>query len=179
MDNEVWKDIKNYEGLYQISNKGNVRSVNRVYFQKSSHNTYMYKKYKGKMLAKTDNGNGYLIVHLLKNGKRKPCYVHRLVAEHFILNPNNYNEVNHKDFNKKNNNINNLEWVSRKINVNYSIKNMQTEKTKCKASSTGEKYITKKNNYWRLNIQRKELKIDKLYKTYDEALQAKEMMLSV
>lgn len=137
------------------------------------------KKYKGKILTPTDNGNGYLIISLLKNNIRKSYYLHRLVAEHFLSNPNKYEKVNHKDFDKKNNNIDNLEWVTQKENVNYSIKNMCKEKTKYKITSTGEKYITRKGNYWRLNIQRKCLKVDKLYKTFDEALQAKKVILGV
>ena len=175
---EIWKNINGYEDLYQVSNLGNIRSVDRTYCQKSSHKTMMCKRYKGKTITPTDNGNGYLIVSLRRiNEKKKNFYVHRLVAEHFLQNPSNLKEINHKDYNKKNNNVENLEWVTRKENVVYSIKHMEKQRTKSKQTSTGEKYITIKNGLWRLNIQRKSLRIDKLYKSFEEAVKAKEAIL--
>ena len=99
---EIYKDIKNYEGLYKISNMGNVLSLKT-----------------NKLLKINKITNGYCAVQLCKNGKRKLFLVHRLVAEHFISNPNNYNEVNHKDENKHNNTAKNLEWCTRKYNMNY------------------------------------------------------------
>ena len=95
---EIWKDIKGYEGLYQVSNFGNVKSLER---RVNSCNGGRNKK--EKYIISTDNGNGYKKVGLSKNHKRKNYYVHRLVAEAFIENLNNYKEVNHKDNNKDNN----------------------------------------------------------------------------
>ena len=72
-----------------------------------------------KLLKANMIANGYFAVQLCKNGKRKSFLVHRIVAEHFINNPNNLPEINHKDENKANNTVNNLEWCTRKYNMNY------------------------------------------------------------
>ena len=104
---EIWKDIKGYENKYQISNLGRVKSLN-----------YLRTK-KEKILKSHFDKDGYLILNLCKNGKIKNVRVHRLVAEAFLSNPRNYNVINHKDENKQNNNINNLEWCSMKYNNYY------------------------------------------------------------
>lgn len=102
--NEVWKDCKGYEGLYQVSNYGRVWNVK----------TQRY-------LGGTVNNHGYKIITVTaKNGKRKKESVHRLVALAFIDNPENLPFVNHKDENKTNNNVENLEWCSAEYNINYS-----------------------------------------------------------
>ena len=107
---EVWKDIEGYEGLYQVSNTGQVRSLNYLHTGEV------------KPLKQGTDGNGYKRVSLYKDGKSKTCRVHRLVAMAFILNPNNYKEVNHKDENPSNNNVNNLEWCTNEYNVNYGTR---------------------------------------------------------
>ena len=91
---EVWKDIKDYEGLYQISNLGRVKSLNRI--------DSLGRNVPEKIKAIVDNGNGYKVVNLKRNGKQKLCTVHRLVAEAFIPNPDNLPCINHKDENKTN-----------------------------------------------------------------------------
>lgn len=101
--NEIWKPILGYENLYNISNLGNVFSI------QSKRN-----------IKPTKNSKGYLIVGLCKNKKRKSCLVHRLVAEAFIDNPNKFPEINHKDENPLNNTITNLEWCTHKYNMNYN-----------------------------------------------------------
>lgn len=107
---EEWKDIKGYEGLYRISNIGKVLSLN-------------YRNYHwAKELVPKKNNNGYLWVELRKDGKSKPFLIHRLVAEAFIENPNNYPLVNHKDENPLNCEASNLEWCTQKYNVLYSMK---------------------------------------------------------
>lgn len=105
--NEIWKDIEGYEGLYQVSNLGRVKS-------------------KRKMLKPIEGE--YKKVGLSKNGIQQTYYVHRLVAKTFISNPDNYTHVNHKDENKHNNLINNLEWCTNKYNINYG--NAQDKKAK-------------------------------------------------
>lgn len=107
---EIWKDIKEYEGLYQISNLGNLKSLKR-----------MMKNRKCKEIIKKPSvlPKGYLQICLCKNGKLKYISIHRLVAQTFIPNPNNYPCVNHKDCNPKNNAVSNLEWVTYKMNNNY------------------------------------------------------------
>jgi hypothetical protein len=104
----MWKDINNYEGLYLISDKGQVKSL--------KSNKILKPFYSGKGY---NVGQGYATVALWKDGKRKMRRIHRLVAEHFIPNPNNYKEVNHKDEDKTNNCAENLEWCTRQYNVNY------------------------------------------------------------
>ena len=103
---EEWKDIKGYEGLYQISNKGRVKSL--------------YNKSK---ILRPGKRKGYFFVWLYKNKKRKQYSIHRLVAEHFLLNPDNLPVVNHKDENKLNNNVENLEWCTVEYNNNYGTAN--------------------------------------------------------
>ena len=109
---EIWKDIKEYEGLYQVSNLGRIK---RIRFINNKAN-----KNKEKIINQTDNGNGYKIVGLCKNGKRKNYYVHRLVADAFIINQNNYKEINHIDNDRSNNKVKNLEWCNRNYNIKYS-----------------------------------------------------------
>ena len=119
---ETWRDIEGYEGLYQISNKGRVKSTERI---KWSGNVY-YKAPERILKACKRVSNGYLFVNLYKDGKRKPCTIHRLVAEAFLPNPDNLPQVNHKDENKENNCISNLEWCSPKYNCNYGTKNQRS-----------------------------------------------------
>lgn len=106
MENEIWKDIKGYEGLYKISNYGRI-----------------YSYYSKKLLKTTLCNGGYLRGHLYKNTKVKAFLVHRLVAKAFIPNPENKPEVNHIDGNKKNNNVENLEWVTSKENMEHAVIN--------------------------------------------------------
>lgn len=100
---EIWKDIKGYEGKYQVSNKGNVRNNTKVLHLNT--NTY-----------------GYKHISLCKCGVSKTCPVHTLVAQAFICNPLNATQINHKDGNKENNNVDNLEWVSQQENNIHAIK---------------------------------------------------------
>ena len=114
---EIWKDIKNYEGIYQINNFGKIKSA-----YKKGNNC------NNKILKASYTYNGYERIGLSKNNKTKKYLVHRLVAETFIPNPNNYEQVNHKDENKQNNNINNLEWCTRSYNINYGNRNNNLNK---------------------------------------------------
>lgn len=114
-EGEIWKDVVDYEGLYKVSNKGNVYSVGRVSSQG--------KKCGGLTLKPRSFRNGYLHVNLYKNGKMKSKSIHRLVAEVFIPNPNNFPEVNHLDENKTNNYVEDLEWCTREYNMNFGERN--------------------------------------------------------
>ncbi len=107
---EIWKDIQGYEGLYQVSNLGNVRSLN---WRKTSTVRNLYLK---------PHNRGYLQVELAKNGKTRMFTVHRLVALHFVDGYHKDYVVNHKDENKTNNRSDNLEWVSFNGNVVFSVK---------------------------------------------------------
>lgn len=114
---EEWRDIKGYEGLYQISSKGQVKSLARPC---KGFGDY-YAKERIKKISR--DGVGYCRVALSKNGKKKHILVHRLVAKAFIPNPDNLPEVNHKDENKENNYVDNLEWCTPKYNSNYGNRN--------------------------------------------------------
>ena len=103
--NEVWKDIEGYEGMYQVSNLGNVKSLSR----KNTKGQILSEK----LLAFGVVANDYLQVQLWKNKHPKMKLVHRLVAEAFIANPSNLPEVNHIDGDKSNNTVVNLEWTTR------------------------------------------------------------------
>lgn len=107
MQKEIWKDINNYKGLYQISNKGNVKS-------RSSWKN-------GGLLSPGNTRQGYKQVGLCRNGKVKRVYIHRLVAEAFIPNPNKLPDINHKDGNPSNNALHNLEWCTEKENTEHAI----------------------------------------------------------
>lgn len=111
MKQETWKDVKGYEGLYKISNTGLVLSL------------HYYKGNRQQILKGGSDKDGYLQVVLCKNGKHKVFKIHRLVASHFIDNPDNLPQINHKDENKQNNYADNLEWCTNKYNNNYGTKN--------------------------------------------------------
>ena len=112
---ETFVDIKGYDGRYKIGNKGTIIGLSR-----SKDNRYNNKQW---ILKQYENKNGYMYVTLQKDKKRKTIKVHRLVAEHFIENPNNYPCVNHIDSNRKNNDVSNLEWVTHKQNMEHAVKN--------------------------------------------------------
>ena len=109
-NNEIWKDIEGYDGLYQVSDKGRVKSV---------------KFGKEKILKPGRDKDGYLLVILSKNGERNTYRVHRLVAQAFLPNPNDLPQINHKDEVKTNNSVQNIEWCDQKYNHNYGTINQR------------------------------------------------------
>lgn len=124
---EVWKDVPKFEGLYKVSNRGDVFSIKR-----------------NKVLAKQNHNSGYLMVRLYKNKCGFSILIHRLVAKAFLPNPKKLPQVNHKDGNKKNNNVKNLEWVSCRDNTIHSCKGLRSKKYKKRIGLhvyKGEKYI--------------------------------------
>lgn len=135
---EVWKDIRGYENLYQSSTFGRARSLDN--YRKGRNGSLRFCK--GKILKPSTDKDGYLLVGLCKNGKQKTYKVHRLVAEAFIPNPNNLPQVNHKDENKQNNFVSNLEWCSAKYNSNYgtAIQRSSEKKINGKKSKTVLQY---------------------------------------
>ena len=111
---EEWRPIEGYEGLYEVSNTGQVRSLDKY----DSMNRFL----RGRILRLFTDGLGYLRAQLYSNSKRKSFLVHRLVAQAFIPNPDNLPQVNHRDENPSNDNVDNLEWCDGKYNVNYGTR---------------------------------------------------------
>ena len=171
MKNEEWRELPGYDGRYQVSNFGNFRSVET--------NRYIHglltKIKRIRNFSLIDNGNGYLYVSISNNGKRKNVYIHRAVAEAFIPKEEGKNVVNHRDFNKKNNCVENLEWCTQRQNVQCSSDKMKKSKSVCRDTNTGEKYITLKRGKYVLRIK------GEIYKTFSklsEAKQCKERILN-
>lgn len=109
---EVWRNIDGYDGLYQVSNKGRIRSFHRWRGETPDEN--------GRILRQSKTTTGYLKVELRKDGRKKTKKVHRLVAAAFIPNPDNLPMINHKDVNPLNNNVENLEWCDQNYNMRYA-----------------------------------------------------------
>lgn len=112
---EIWKDIQYYEGFYQVSNTGKVRSCDRTIVDSIGRKHF----YNGQVLTPMVVAGGYLEVNLSRGDERKPFHIHRLVAQAFLPNPKNLPCINHIDENKQNNAAQNLEWCSYKYNTNY------------------------------------------------------------
>jgi hypothetical protein len=115
---EIWKDIKNYEGLYQVSNLGRVRSLDRVV----KHGN-RFRNDKGKILSVSVTPEGYPQITLCRDNKKHHVKIHRIVALTFMDKIDETYVVNHKDGNKKNNCLDNLEWVSYSRNVKHALEN--------------------------------------------------------
>jgi len=122
---EQWKPIKGYEGLYEISNLGAVKSLPKEWV--SCNNNPI--KYKSKILKPTSKENSYAKIVLSKNKKQRTFYIHRLVADAFIENVNNLMCVDHIDGNKQNNKVTNLRWCTHRENSHYSFKKKNPNKS--------------------------------------------------
>jgi hypothetical protein len=154
---EEWKDIKEYEGLYQVSSYGKVRSLPKEWVIGKGG----IKKHDGMILKPGIQTMGYYYVNLYKNKKIKFIAVHRLVAKAFIQNDDNNLVVNHIDGNKINNNSNNLEWISQKANIEHALDNNLTNN---KGEKNGKSKLTEKEV---LEIRSLKLSYGKLAKLYN------------
>lgn len=126
MENEVWKDIPNYEGLYQVSNLGRIKSITHFVENKTTYGGIY--TVRGKIInPKVDKG--YYRCSLTKNKEKKMVAVHRMVAMAFIPNPENKPFINHINGNTKDNRMENLEWCTQKYNIQQSFKNGQQKPT--------------------------------------------------
>lgn len=131
---EEWREVLGYDTLYEVSNFGRVRT---------RRNGVLGYQNEYRMVEPRDNGKGYLAFNWKVGGRQKTAYVHRLVAEAFIPNPEKLEDVNHKDENKENNHVDNLEWVSHRYNCNYGNRNVKTAHKNSKpviCLETGVKY---------------------------------------
>jgi hypothetical protein len=147
------KPIPNYEGLYSATEDGNI-----------------YSHLQNKYLATCIDSNGYNIVSLYKNNEKKSYSIHRIVALTFISNPNNLNIIDHIDRNKTNNHRDNLRWITHSNN----IINTDTYKN----NKLGHKHIYKKENAFRVDIRRTDIKYYKYCKTIEEAIQTRDDFLN-
>lgn len=150
---EIWKDIKEYEGYYQVSNLGNIRSVDRIVKQSDGSIGH----YKGRVLKGEIDKRGYKRVRLSKNNKTKKFQIHRLVAIAFIPN-NDINKkfVNHIDENPSNNNVNNLEWVTGSENMRHGtiqqrLADLKKKKIICLNDNKKFNSINEAANYYKID----------------------------
>ena len=150
---ERWKDIKGYEGIYQVSDLGRVKRIGRYKNQSGAEWE------SGKILSPANNQKGYYFVNLSQNNKTAQKYIHRLVAEAFVPNPKNKPTVNHINCDRSDNRAENLEWATYRENNNYAIKMMR---------SAGK---NKRNNKLSKPIQQIDLQgnVIKEYPSYREA----------
>lgn len=107
-------------GIYQVSNLGRIKSLDKVIYQKNKNGNMQNVKYKGRILKPQKQKNGYLTVDLHNNGGFKRKTIHSLVAESFLENDKNLKYINHKDNNKENNKSENLEWCTQSYNIKYA-----------------------------------------------------------
>ena len=166
-----WKNIVGYEKFYKVSNYGEIKAKRRVVYEMIDGEIQPISVTKEKILSPFDNGNGYLVVSLIgENKKRKNFYIHRLVADAFIPNPDNLPQVDHIDYDRKNNRVTNLRWVTVSENALHSSCNHPRQKNYCN-SSTGYKYIYKRGNKYRVGISvTRGNRIDKHFLSLDDAI---------
>ena len=176
---EVWRPVKGFEGVYEVSSAGRVRSVNRIRYLKSRRGKIVARQLRGNIMRVRDNGHGYkvLILRNRKTGERKSCYVHRLVAEAFIRNPQELPVINHLDYDRGNNSVKNLEWTTHRANVHYSLGHMRKPRNGSNNRSTGEKYIFRANGKYRLQIRNTCFVYDRRFRTLGEAVKMREVVL--
>lgn len=124
---EIWKNVIGYEGYYEVSNLGNIRSVERKVEGKNNSVRII----SGKQMTPQLDLHGYWSILLCKNGKKKMHLLHRLVAEAFVPNPNGYKYVNHKDEHRTNAKAENLEWCTQQYNLTYNNIHLRRNLSNC------------------------------------------------
>lgn len=171
---EIWKEIEGYEN-YEVSNMGRVRSIDHEVYQEGIG----LRKLKGKVVKPWHNGNGYYKVclgsYVTPDGKRKhpTAFVHRLVAKAFLDNPDNLEQVDHINFDRSDNRLSNLRWVSRRTNILHSLPNQPISTSTVSRTNTGYKYVTEKKRIRYevcLPLDHKR-RISNTFNTLDEALE--------
>lgn len=140
---EIWKDIIGYEG-YQISNTGNIRSIDRHVKRVNKSGRITTYHVNGKILKKCIGSHGYWVVNLWFENKFRQMLLHRLLALYFIENKSNGNYINHKDGNRQNNDLNNLEWCTCSENYQHAINVLGKSSSPKKPSSGKNHYMSRK-----------------------------------
>ena len=160
---EEWRPIEGYEGLYEVSSYGRVRSLDRFIVDSLGHKRF----YKGKVLSPIKDKNGYLSVKLQEGNKHN---IHRLVAQEFIENPDNLPQVNHKDENKSNNRVDNLEWCDQAYNNLYGTRLERFINTKIKNGYVNEENVglSKKEYNQKYYQDNKNMILDRQRRYYQE-----------
>lgn len=164
---EIWKDIEGYEGLYQVSNLGRVKTLKKEWL---AHHTAIL-THEEKIIKPYPSHNGYLRVALSKDNKYHKFPVHRLVANAFIgKQPTPQHTINHKDFDRQNNRVDNLEWLTQKENALYSRENSRKASLNRLKPKSKEHYITHRKlatcERWSIYIRHKYYQ----FKTIGEAI---------
>ena len=159
MTEEIWRPVVGYEGLYEVSSYGRVRSLDR--YVKSCYEAY--RLHKGKVLSPGKDKDGYLFVNLYCNGKVHKRFAHRLAAQAFISNPDNLPMVNHKDEDKTNNSVENLEWCNAKYNNTYGTRQNNVRDT---AIKNGNWSGLSRKEYWKKYNQENKDKINEMRRKY-------------
>ena len=159
---ETWKTVQGYE-RYEVSNHGRVRSTN--------------KKGKTKILKPQLNHSGYYRVWLSNGGKIKRCLVHRLVASAFIPNPEGHPQINHIDFKRTNNRVENLEWITHKDNCQYSAENARKSALNAKQPQSGHHYIYKRGNKYKFSVIIKHKYKTKMFDSLIDAIKYRDQFM--
>lgn len=158
---EEWRNIEGYKGLYQVSNLGRVKSLPKA---RTSPKGSRYVR--SSVILKGFDNRGYRYVILYKDGKGHSKKIHRLVAEAFIPNPYNLSDVNHIDYNRANNVVTNLEWISKADNLKYSV--CRQPKNRIYKTKSGEPYISMRRKRYRVCITK--YRIDKEFDLLEDAI---------
>lgn len=166
--NEEWRPVRGYEGLYEVSNRGRVRCLDKKYFRKR----YGWQSKKGHIMACNDHGNGYKYVSFCHNGEQKNYYVHRLVANAFIPKIEGKEYVNHIDRDRGNNDVNNLEWCTVSENTKHSAP-FRKKRNNCKHGEYGFA-IRKRGNSYEVSLNHRYIGS---FPTLEIAIQARDKYL--
>lgn len=173
---EKWKDIKGYESVYQISNFGRVKRLEKR-IKKIGHHNQKVVLWKGRVLKRLLNPNGYFGVDLSLNGKIHRYLVHRLVLQAFLKNPKNKPYINHKNLIKTDNNLTNLEWVTPAENDAHAIRMgvksgfLKGEKHLLVKLTEKQVLLIRANSYKKLKVLAEEFKVN--YRTISDILTRK------
>lgn len=142
MTRETWRVVTGWEDYYEVSSQGRVRSLDRIVYQKNGVN----RRIKGRIIKQHYTTNGYPFVHISANGTDGVLLVHRMVGDAFISNPYKFTQINHKDLNKSNNSVDNLEWCTPAQNMAHARANNAIKTLSGSESPVARRVIVFYNN---------------------------------